>query len=246
MNGSSADRAGEGQFPEEKDEKRVSMKSKAAGGFVISALLFVLFVLFTLLVMQVDVQPIGPEGSSVGFAAVNGAVFAFFGTSTFLFKLAEYLGYVAILIALGFVFTGLVQLIQRKSLWKVDHGILLMGVLFAVTVVLYVLFDHVVINYRPILLENELEPSYPSSHTLLVIVILGSAMIHFHRLFRGRRGLLLLLDVLPCILILGTILARLASGAHWLTDIIGGALLACTLLFLYYSFAVWLEPKRKD
>ncbi|MBR4656380.1 MAG: phosphatase PAP2 family protein [Oscillospiraceae bacterium] len=222
------------------------MNSKSTGGFVISAMLFVLFILFTLLVRQVDVQPIGPEGSSVGFAAVNGAVFSFFGTSMVLFKLAEYLGLFAILIAVGFVVTGLVQFFRRKSLWKVDHGILLMGVLFAVTIVIYFLFEHIVINYRPIILENELEASYPSSHTLLVIVILGSAIIQFHRLFKGKKGLLLLLDIFPCILIVGTILARLASGAHWLTDIIGGVLLACTLITLYYSFVVLLEPKAEN
>ncbi len=222
------------------------MKSKSTGGFVISAMLFVLFVLFTLLVKQVDVQPIGPEGSSVGFASINGAVFSFLGTSMVLFKLAEYLGLFAILIAAGFVVAGLVQLLRRKSLWKVDHGILLMGALFVVTIVLYFLFEHIVINYRPIIMENELEASYPSSHTLLVIVILGSAMIQFHRLFKGKRGILIMLDVLPCILIVGTILARLASGAHWLTDIVGGVLLACTLITLYYSFVVLLEPKTES
>ena len=221
------------------------MKSKSTGGFVISVMLFVLFILFTLLVKQVDVQPIGPEGSSVGFASINGAVFSFFGTSMVLFKLAEYLGLFAILIAVGFVVAGLVQFIQRKSLWKIDHGILLMGALFVVAIVFYFLFEHIVINYRPIILENELEASYPSSHTLLVIVILGSAMIQFHRLFKGKRGILLMLDVLPCILIVGTILARLASGAHWLTDIVGGVLLAFALITLYYSFVVLLEPKTE-
>ncbi len=220
------------------------MKRLFAGRFIASVLLFLIFLLFTFLVTRVDVQAIGPEGSRVGFAAINGAVFNYFGVNMTLFKLAEWLGYVAILMAVFFVFAGLIQWIRRKSLRKVDHTILLMGALFVVTAMFYVLFDHFVINYRPIILETELEPSYPSTHTLLVIVILGSAMLQFHRLFRGRKVLLLLLDLLPILLIVCTILARLASGAHWLTDIVGGILLSAALVTLYSSFVALMEPAK--
>ena len=35
---------------------------------------FAAFIIYTILTMLVDVRPIGPEGSSVGFAAINGPV----------------------------------------------------------------------------------------------------------------------------------------------------------------------------
>ena len=44
------------------------------------ALLFLLaFLVWTLLVTTVDVRPIGPDGSSVGLATVNGAFHAWTG-----------------------------------------------------------------------------------------------------------------------------------------------------------------------
>ena len=49
------------------------MKSKTKQNFILTGLMFAVFAVFTLLVKFVDVQQIGPAGSSVGFASVNGA-----------------------------------------------------------------------------------------------------------------------------------------------------------------------------
>ena len=43
--------------------------------------LFGLFFLFTALVMTVDVQPIGPNGTTVGLASINGAFRDALGTT---------------------------------------------------------------------------------------------------------------------------------------------------------------------
>ena len=217
------------------------MKDRVRGRFILAVLLFVLFVLFTLIVIRVDVQPIGPMGSSVGLAAINEAVFLFLGVHPFLFRLADWLGYGAILIGLCFAAVGLVQLVQRKNLWKVDHGILLMGALFLVTICFYVIFEKLEVNYRPILLENGLEASYPSSHTVLAVVITGAAMRQLPRLLPGKKGLLPLLELLLLVFMLAVILARLASGAHWFSDIVGGILLSCALVTLYSGLVLHLE-----
>ena len=81
-----------------------------------------LFVLFSLWIRLFDVQPVGPEGSSIGFAALNVAVHEFFGMHLFWYKLTQALGLLAIAVAGAFAVTGLVQLIQRKSLLKSGRG----------------------------------------------------------------------------------------------------------------------------
>ena len=74
-------------------------------------------------VRYVDVQAIGPEGFSVGFATVNGAFHALTGLHMTLYVITDWLGLVPALMALGFVVLGLVQLIKRKSPLKVDRDI---------------------------------------------------------------------------------------------------------------------------
>lgn len=43
-------------------------KKKIQNNFIVAAGLLALFILYTVAIMFVDVQPIGPQGSSVGFA----------------------------------------------------------------------------------------------------------------------------------------------------------------------------------
>ena len=112
-----------------------------------------------------DVQPIGPNGSRVGFAAINGAFHALTGVHWALYTLTDWLGLVPIGIAFGFAVLGLVQLIRRKSLLRVDRDILMLGGFYIVVLAAYVLFETVVINYRPVLIGGKLEASYPSEVT---------------------------------------------------------------------------------
>ena len=185
--------------------------------------------LFTVLLKLVDVQPIGPNGSEVGFAALNGAVADLLGVSVFWYDISQTLGYVAILLGAMFAVIGALQLIRRRSLAKVDPEIIALGALYAVTLILYLLFDKVALNYRPILENGVLEPSYPSSHTLLSLVVFGSAFLLIRRYFYPGRVQKVLTGCDLVFLIL-TVLARLLSGCHWLTDIVGGMLISAALL----------------
>ena len=199
------------------------------------------FALWTAAVCLVDVHPIGPNGSSVGFAALNGVVHRTLGVHWPLYTLTDWLGLVPMGFVFGFAILGLVQLIRRRSLLRVDRRILLLGVFYAVVIAAYVFFETVIINYRPVILHTGLEASYPSSHTMIVICIMATAMMQFPHLLERHRGLLRLTQTVSALLIGITVIGRLISGVHWFTDIVGGILLSASLVMLYASAADWAE-----
>ena len=193
-----------------------------------------LFVIFSLWIRLFDVQPVGPEGSSIGFAALNVAVHDFFGMHIFWYKLTQALGLLAIAVAGVFAVTGLVQLIQRKSLLKVDKKILMLGVIYILVILLYALFEKVPFNYRPVVLDpaEGLEPSYPSTHTMLILTIFGTAVAVLGDYIKNEK-LVLLLKIVCLVIIALTIVGRLVCGVHWFTDIAGGVIISLFFINLY-------------
>ena len=211
------------------------MEKKNKKRLVLGAILVVAFVLWTILVCFVDVRAIGPEGSSVGFAALNGFVHELTGVNWLLYTVTDWLGIVPIAVALGFAILGLVQLIKRKSLWKVDHSILALGVFYIVVMAAYIFFEVVVINYRPTLIDGYLEASYPSSTTMLVMCVMPTAAMQLNVRIKNtvlRRCAIITIVAFTAFMVIG----RLVSGVHWITDIIGGALLSAGLVTMYDVF----------
>lgn len=190
------------------------------------------FVLWTVLIGLVDVQAIGPNGSSVGFATVNGFIHRLTGVHMALYVITDWLGLVPIAFALGFAIFGLAQWIRRKSIREVDSCILLLGGFYLVTMLLYLLFESVVINRRPVLIDGFLEASYPSSTTLLVLCVMPTAMLQFRSRIKTK-GLRLAILIAIAVFIGFMVMGRLISGVHWLSDIVGGVLLSMGLVLLY-------------
>ena len=100
--------------------------------------------------------------------------------------------------------------------------------------VVYVFFEKVVINYRPILIDNELEASYPSSHTILALCVGLSSLKVSKRYFNKKY--IKIINYITIGLMLVVFLGRLISGVHWLSDIIGGLIISFTLLS-YFNLA---------
>lgn len=210
-----------------------------------TAVLFTaLSLIYTLMVKFINVEAIGPQESSVGFAFINGPVAKALEVSLSWYEVSEVLGYLALGLAALMGVIGLWQWISRKSLLKVDPEILALGILYACTIALYVLFDKVAVNYRPVLENGILEPSYPSSHTMLSLVVFGSALFLIRRYFY-RGGVRRTLWIFALALLLLTIVSRLLSGFHWLTDIIGGILVAAMLL-AWFAYFVQVFKNRGD
>ena len=194
------------------------------------------FLVWTVMVRRIDVQAIGPKGSSVGFAAMNGWFHRLTGVHMTLYTVTDWLGLVPIAFALGFAILGLVQWIQRKSIWKVDRSILVLGGFYLAVMAAFLFFEEWVVNYRPVLIEGVLEASYPSSTTLLVLCVMPTAI--FQLSFRMkkstlRRFVLGMLSAFTVFMVMG----RLVSGVHWFTDIAGGVLLSAGLVLLYVAFS---------
>ena len=192
------------------------------------------FVLWTVLICFVDVQAIGPEGSSVGFSTINGFIHELTGANWFLYTVTDWLGLVPIGVAFGFAVLGLVQWIKRKSLLKVGRSILTLGGFYIVVMAVYILFEIVVINYRPTLINGHLEASYPSSTTMLVMCVMPTAMMQLRARIKNdlfRRCVMFAIAVFIAFMVIG----RLVSGVHWISDIIGGVLLSAGLVMMYYE-----------
>ena len=220
------------------------MQKKSKKPIIITGILFLIFIFFTIMIKTIDVQPIGPEKSKIGFATLNQFIFNFFGVNLLWYDITDWLGIVAIVVALGFAILGLIQLIQRKSIWKIDLRILLLGVFYFIVVVFYIFFEFVIINYRPIILSQSLEASFPSSHTMIVICIMVTAMSQFHYYLQDKKVCLWIVEIVSVLIIAVTVVGRLISGVHWFTDIVAGVLLSSALAALYYSALKYIEEKE--
>ena len=216
---------------------------KTNGKLLCSALLCLLaFVVFTVAVCLVDVKAIGPEESLVGFATINDLFHKTVGLHLWLYDLTDLLSILPLGIVLGFALLGLYQWIKRKSLFRVDGDLLVLGGFYLAVLAAYLLFELLALNYRPVLIEGVLEASYPSSTTVLALCVTVTAAMQFHRRLKSA---VLRLIVLPACGVFAAfmVIGRLLSGVHWLTDVIGGTLLCGGLILLYCFFCRLFEKK---
>jgi undecaprenyl-diphosphatase len=206
--------------------KRINHKFATAIGFLIG------FALWTVAICFVDVRTIGPQGSSVGFAGFNQFVHRSTGVHWRLYDLTDWLGFVPVLVCIGFGLLGVVQWVKIRSLRSVDRDLLVLGGFYIVVILAYLLFEELQINFRPVLINDCLETSYPSSTTLLVMCVMPTTVFQI----KDRMANPVLQKVISLLIIGFTgamVIGRLVSGVHWCTDIVGGALLSAGLVIMY-------------
>ena len=215
---------------------------------IVAAVCFGLFLLLILLLKTVDVAVVGPEDARIGLSKLNVSLHEKFGVHLGWYTLTNILGYLAILIGIGFAAIGGLQLIYRRSILKVDKEILLLGCLYVVTVIFYVFFEKVIVNYRPILMPDGegIEASFPSSHTMLSCVILGSGLRLVKKYARKSKTVQLVLTVIFAVMLALIVAGRLLSGVHWFTDILGGILLSAALLNAWEGLLLLWKQKAKE
>lgn len=201
------------------------------------------FALWTVAIRLIDVQNAGPLGSEVGFATINVWFHRLTGVHMLIYTITDWLGLVPIIICMCFGVLGLVQMIHRRSLLKVDSDILLLGAYYVVVILGYLLFEMMPINYRPILIGGNLEASYPSSTTLLVLSVMPTLKYQSERRIAKpvtRKAIAVFVIVFSAFMVLG----RLIAGVHWATDIVGSVFLSSGLFLIYRFMADYTDQKK--
>ena len=201
--------------------------------FLLYGIIYVMvFAIWTVLIQIVDVQPIGVNGTDIGFAIVNCWFHRLTGVHMAVYVLTDWLGLVPVFVCILFGGIGIVQMIRRRSLCKVDYDIILLGGYYIIVIAGYLFFEMIPINYRPILIEGRMEASYPSSTTLLVLNVMPTLIFQANYRLKNQRlkkSILLLTVVFIGFMVIG----RLICGVHWLTDIVGSVLLSAGLFYTY-------------
>lgn len=219
------------------------MKKNEKKSLLIGSIFLAMFAVWTVLILTVDVQPLGQNGTGIGFAAFNCWFHHFTGVNMVIYTITDWMGLVPVAICLSFAGIGLVQLIKRRSLFRVDADIMILGVYFVIVFLAYAIFEMIPINYRPILIEGKMEASYPSSTTLLVLSVMPALIEQIQRRLSGitaKRIIKIVAIAFSAFMVIG----RLVSGVHWFTDIVGGVLLSAGV-FMLYKATVMLALKEK-
>ena len=213
--------------------------------FTAGILLLLAFVVWTVLIQTVDVQPVGVNGTTIGLASINTWFHKLTGVHMLVYTITDWLGLVPIFICLLFGILGVVQLVKRRSLFKVDKDIILLGFYYVIVISMYLIFEMIPINYRPILIDGLMEASYPSSTTLLVLSIMPTLKYQIDRR-SNHSALTKVINIFVICFSLFMVIGRSLAGIHWCTDIIGSVMLSMGLFKLYQFSVVFTDRKSSE
>lgn len=201
------------------------------------------FVLWTWLIQVVDVQRIGVNGTVVGFAGFNNWFHKLTGVHMTLYTITDWLRLVPIVICMIFGWIGLIQMVKRKGLRKVDIDILILGVYYVAVIFGYLIFEMIPINYRPILIQGMMEASYPSSITLLVLGVMPTLVFQVNRRTKStvlKKVIVVMSIIFSCFMVIG----RMVCGVHWFTDIVGAIFLSFGIYHIYKSVVLLCDKEE--
>lgn len=221
------------------------MKDNAKRDLLPGTALLAAFAIWTVLIQHIDVKNAGVNGTEIGFATLNVWFHRLTGVHMMLYTITDWLGLVPVIICMCFGILGFIQLIKRRNLRKVDTDILLLGIYYVLVILCYLLFEMVPINYRPVLIDGNLEASYPSSTTLLVLSVLPTLQCQADRRIRNlmtAKAITAFVITFSSFMVVG----RLVSGVHWLTDIVGSVFLSFGLFMVYRFMVIYTDHKKTD
>lgn len=196
-----------------------------------------LFILLMIL-LNADKAVIAESGKEVGLSSINNLVKYSYKENLDL--MTDLLFYVTFTVVVFEGCLGIIQLVTRKSLFKVDKEIIIFGISLVVMVVLWLVFDHLLkINVRPI---DANEGSFPSTHVMMATFLALAS--HAFICMKYETRLPKYLSLVLAIIIISTItFGRVACGMHYITDVTGGLFMGLALYFITFGI---IKGFKKD
>lgn len=219
------------------------MKTKGKRELIFGITNIIEFILWTTLIQTINVKSVGVNGTEIGFATINTWFHSVTGVNMTLYNITDWLGLVPVFGCLFFCGVGFIQLIKRRSLFKVDFDIIALGIYYVIVISGYLIFEMIPINFRPILINGFLEASYPSSTTLLVLSVMPTLNFQANRRLKNA-PIKRIIETITAIFAIFMVVGRLISGVHWLTDIIGSIFLSMGLFYIYKGIVLWNSAKN--
>lgn len=124
-----------------KKKGRRKMRKKEKKLMCVGILMMAAFALWTACIQTVDVAPVGQDGTNIGFATLNCWFHSLTGVHMAIYTITDWLGLVPIGICMLFGVIGLVQLIRRRNICKVDLDLILLGIYYVIVIFGYVIFE---------------------------------------------------------------------------------------------------------
>lgn len=198
---------------------------------VLSLALLLVILLMVVALKKVNVSTNG--GNYIGLSSINLVIFNSVGTNKTMDIISTVILGLAIAMAVGFAVLGLIQAIKRKKLESIDTSIKALALIYVITGWIYLIFDYVlVVNYRPTTEAISTSPSFPSTHTMVILMVFLTGITVLEGIIKNKKAIYGY-EIGCGVLGVVAIVTRILSGKHWFTDILGGILFALFLYFLH-------------
>lgn len=194
---------------------------------IIISIIWLSIISLTVSIKLIDVKLYSVTNSYIGLYSINklfvftynisniNIFFEIISNFIFIFCL------IIILLKLSFIFY---EYVKNKKVSKTNISFLIH---FILMILIWIIFDKIIIiNYRPILINNKLEGSFPSTH----VMVSTFTLLFFA--YNQKNKKIIFYIIITSLIILQSI-SRILLQMHWFTDVLGGLLIG-TLLFLTY------------
>lgn len=194
---------------------------------IIISILWLILLIFTILVSFVDVKIYNVTNTKIGLYSLNKIFLVNSINSNYVNIISNGIFLICLLVIILMLLLITFEYFKTK---KINKNKLNFIIHFLIMVLIWIIFDKIlIINYRPILINGNIEGSYPSTHVMVSTFVLLFLSDQLKKIFKNDK----IFYIISIGLIIIQSISRILLTMHWFTDIIGGLLIGCLLFFTF-------------